>query len=1231
MLNKAYEMSYQSGLLRNSVLDEFMSYHDVKQIACGEYHTFILKNDGSVWSCGNNGQGQLGLGDTTNRTTFTQVTTNINNDVKQIACGRDHTIIIKNDGSIWGCGASVQLGLGDTVSSYTFTQVTTNINYDVKQIACGRYYTFILKNDGSVWSCGRNGQGYLGLGDNTNRNTFTKVTTNINNDVKQIACGNEHTFILKNDGSVWSCGASGQLGLGDTTNKTTFTQVTTNINNDVKQIACVKYHTFILKNDGSIWGCGLNTYGELGLGDTTNRTTFTQVTTNINNDVKQVVCGIQLTFILKNDGSVWACGFNSYGSVGLGDTTNRTTFTQVTTNINNDVKQIACGDIHTFILKNDGSVYSCGNNGQGQLGLGNTTNRNIFVAHNFSNVKKIVFDGSDEMLVMKSDGSIYDGNGCKMDYQVACGYNHTFILKNDGSLWSCGNNGQGQLGLGDYTDRNTFTQVTTNINNDVKQLACGYSHTFILKNDGSIWGWGNNAGGALGLGDNTNRNTFTQVTTNINNDVKEIACGDNRTFILKNDGSIWGCGYNYYGELGLGDTTSRNTFTKVTTNVNDIKQIVGGGTHTFILKNDGSIWSCGKNDWGQLGLGTSDTNAHSTFTKVTTNINNDVKEVSCGTEFTFILKNDGSVYSCGGNGSGQLGLGDTASRPTFTKVTTNINNDVKQIACGNGHTVILKNDGSVYSCGGNGSGQLGIGIGGANTNKSTFTKVTTNINNDVKQIACGNGHTVILKNDGSVLSCGNNVYGQLGLGDTASRNMFIQTNSYVITTDINYKDIFSYNNKYIVNIPNNVCVDEIMKACDIGINHALFINNSNNLVIYATSNDYGQAGKDTELNTFVNHPSLTDVKLIACGDYSSYVYTHNDELYVFGKNDGGQLGLGGTDNESEPILIPNITGVKKMIAQGSTCIILLNDGTLLGVGENSQGQFGLGDSNPRNIFTQIATNVEEFWYNQRTLVYYSDNFVYGVGNNNCNKLCAGTDVSVVETPLKLLYTPGMKTVAIGNNKLILVLASNSTPIVNYVSKAIPNFEFLLYDEDLVSCEVYLNDELLRTINDELTTQTQIVVIPEEDIVTGTNNIKIIVEDSDGNVATSITRFDKNPLNIEEGCSLIYKGKKYVVTGVSANGDNTDLQLNKALDIAAVEGDNLRIFNDNIEVKCECDGSGNNIDMELVGIQETNRNTIKETYELEVDCRTFAPNIKINKSTGSTKISRISVNCTYKED
>ena len=336
MLEGGYEVNSSMNL--DSLLDLLeqsgISVGDIKQIeiACGTNYTFVLKTDGSLWGCGYNNYGQLGLNDTSDRTTFTQVTININNDVKQIACGQSHTIIQKNDGTLWGCGlnSSGQLGLGDTTTRYTFTRIANNINNDVKQIVCGSYHTFIIKNDGSIWACGNNDYGQLGL-NTTDKTSFTKVTANINNDVKQIACGQYHTFIIKTDGSLWGCGYNyyNQLGLSDPANKHMFVKITTNINNDVKQIACGDNHTFILKNDGSIWACGRNNYGQLGLNDTSDRTTFTQIAKNINNDVTQVVCGSYHTFIIKNDGSIWGCGNNVRGQLGLNTSNNSIIFTQV--------------------------------------------------------------------------------------------------------------------------------------------------------------------------------------------------------------------------------------------------------------------------------------------------------------------------------------------------------------------------------------------------------------------------------------------------------------------------------------------------------------------------------------------------------------------------------------------------------------------------------------------------------------------------------------------------------------------------------------------------------------------------------------------------------------------------------------------------------------------------------------------------------------------------------------
>ena len=101
----------------------------------------------------------------------------------------------------------------------------------------------------------------------------------------------------------------------------------------------------------------------------------------------------------------------------------------------------------------------------------------------------------------------------------------------------------------------------------------GFSeHSLILKNDNTLWGCGYNYYGQLGLGDNYNRNTFTQVTTNADN-VKSVYCGYYHTIISKNDGTLWSCGNGGYGRLGLGDAKDRTTFTEITTNADDIKSL----------------------------------------------------------------------------------------------------------------------------------------------------------------------------------------------------------------------------------------------------------------------------------------------------------------------------------------------------------------------------------------------------------------------------------------------------------------------------------------------------------------------------------------------------------------------------------------------------------------------------------------------------------------------------------
>jgi alpha-tubulin suppressor-like RCC1 family protein len=332
----------------------------------------------------------------------------------------------------------------------------------------------------------------------------------------------------------------------------------------VKQVSAGGSHTMFLKEDGTVRATGRNYNGQLGLGDDgeeTNRGTPTKV--DIEN-VKQVSAGHRYTMLLKEDGTVWATGDNygdnGDGQLGLGDTKDRNIPTKV--DIEN-VKEVTTGYNHTMFLKEDGTVWATGSNGSGQLGLGGSKRTPTKV--DIENVK-----------------------------QVSAGNRYTMLLKEDGTVWATGDNGDGQLGLGDTKDRNTPTKVDIE---NVKQVSSGEYHTIFLKEDGTVWATGSNADGELGLGDTNKRNIPTRV--DIEN-VEQVSAGNRYTIFLKRDGTVWATGGNYYGQLGLGDKTNRNIPTKV--NIENIKQVSAGHRHTIFLKRDGAVWATGSDEKGELGL-----------------------------------------------------------------------------------------------------------------------------------------------------------------------------------------------------------------------------------------------------------------------------------------------------------------------------------------------------------------------------------------------------------------------------------------------------------------------------------------------------------------------------------------------------------------------------------------------------------------------------------------------------
>jgi len=325
---------------------------------------------------------------------------------------------------------------------------------------------------------------------------------------------------------------------------------------------------------GNLWSWGSNSYGRLGDNTQVNRSTpVTTLSGGAN--WKQVSCGRSHAVAIKTDGTLWCWGRNDFGQLGEVGTFLKlspvTTFAGGT-----NWKQVGCGYNHTAAIKTDGTLWVWGRNISGQLGDNTTTQRNTPVT---------TFAG---------------GTNWK---QVAGGYGHTAAIKTDGTLWTWGSNGSGQLGDNTTTQRNTPVTTFTGGNN-WKQVACGqdlsFQSTAAIKTDGTLWTWGNNANG--GLGDNTTTQRNTPVTTFAGGtNWKQVSSGGSATSAIKTDGTLWVWGRNYNGQLGINNTSQRNTPVTTFLGGTNWKQVSTTNVSNAAIKTDGTLWNCGWNNQGQLG------------------------------------------------------------------------------------------------------------------------------------------------------------------------------------------------------------------------------------------------------------------------------------------------------------------------------------------------------------------------------------------------------------------------------------------------------------------------------------------------------------------------------------------------------------------------------------------------------------------------------------------------------
>ena len=394
-------------------------------------------------------------------------------------------------------------------------------------------------------------------------------------------------------------------------------------------------------------------------------------------------------------------------------------------------KACVSGNLHTITLSNDGTAYFFGRNNDRGLGLG----------HNDAN-----------------------------NMGACCGGNHTITLSNDGTLHSFGNNSLGQLGLG----HNKNISLPTPIPNlpKINQISCGGHFTVCVDHEGYIWSFGQNDHGQLGTGNKTNFNVPEKLQ-NIP-PVISVSCGFKHTLIITNDDNLWSWGRNENGQLCHGDKEDRSNPRQIS--ISNILKISAGCDYSLFQNNKGEIFSCGNNAYGQCGLGHYN-DPHQITPSLILNLPSNIIQFVCGYHQSLFLDSEGNVYSVGYNYYGSLGLGHNTNQNVLTKIP-NIP-PIKTLSCVGSSCYLIDFEGNLWTFGKNELGQLGHG----DTTNINTPKVINSVKN-IQQISygrCCGFHFFAKNSQNQIFIAGNNIFGQLGTGDTRSYSIPKEINSQYST------------------------------------------------------------------------------------------------------------------------------------------------------------------------------------------------------------------------------------------------------------------------------------------------------------------------------------------------------------------------------------------------------------------------------------------------------------------
>ena len=753
------------------------------------------------------------------------------------------------------------------------------IGFYATAVTAGGSHTCGLTVSGGVKCWGDNGYGQLGDGNSLTFSATPVQVSGLASAVSAIAAGESHTCVLTASGGVrcWGNNGSGQLGNNTTVASYVPVQVS-GLESGVSAIAASENHTCVLMTAGGVQCWGFNLYGQLGDGSTTNRTVPVPVS-GLASAVRAISVGGNNTCVLTTSGVVKCWGSNDVGQLGNG-TTSDSALPVPVNGLASGVSAIAVGVNHTCVLPTTGGVKCWGDNGSGQLGDGTTEASHVPV--------------------------LVSGLASDIISAIALGYNHTCVLTNMGEMKCWGANSFGQLG-NDAIDNNSLTPTpVSGLANGLSAIAAGAFHTCALTTSGEVKCWGNNTMGQLGNGTKSNSPFPTPAgVVGLAGGVSAISLGGLNSCALTSAGGVKCWGANYFGQLGnidLGSQYTSGDSTPVDVLVasggpalSGVSAISVGDIHACALMATAGVKCWGYNASKQLGLDPT-VIPFSALPVDISGLTGDVSAISAGGFHTCALITTGAVQCWGDNSQGQLG-DDSSGTNRATPVTVldatgeSVLSSISAISAGGSHTCALTTTGGVVCWGINSDGQLGDGTrNNSNIPVTVLNGTGAAALSGVLAISSGVAHTCALMTTGETKCWGDNAYGQLGNGT--------QTDSALPVDVLDSLEGPALNG---------------VSAIVAGEEHTCVLTSAGGSKCWG-DNAYGQLGDGTKtgsatpVNVLVvpEGSALSGLSAISAGGFHTCVLTAAGGAQCWGFNDNGQLGDSSFTGSTTPVKVSGL-------------------------------------------------------------------------------------------------------------------------------------------------------------------------------------------------------------------------------------------------------------------------------------------------------------------------------------